>query len=85
MCRSLSERLGLHFLTVGRESRSTIRAIYEPIDHVRVYELHGDLMFAGAERVARIVDRDGDDFAVAFSTSPASTPSTTPPVPYSPE
>jgi glutaminase len=66
VCRSLSERLGLHFLTVGRESRSTIRAIYEPVERIRVYELHGDLMFAGAERVARIVDRDADEFDVAI-------------------
>ena len=66
LCRSLSERLGLHFLTVGRESRSTIRAIYEPVERIRVYELHGDLMFAGAERVARIVDRDADEFDVAI-------------------
>jgi len=66
LCRSLSERLGLHFLTVSRESRSTIRAIYEPADNVRVYELHGDLMFAGAERVARIVDREADEFGVAI-------------------
>ncbi len=66
VCRSLSERLGLHFLTVGRESRSTIRAIYEPVERVRVYELHGDLMFAGAERVARIVDREADEFDVAI-------------------
>lgn len=66
LCRSLSERLGLHFLTVGRESRSTIRAIYEPFERVRVYELHGDLMFAGAERVARVVDREADEFDVAI-------------------
>ncbi len=66
LCRSLSERLGLHFLTVGRESRSTIRAIYTPVDRVRVYELHGDLMFAGAERAARIVDREADEFDVAI-------------------
>lgn len=66
VCRSLSERLGLHFLTVSRESRSTIRAIYEPADGIRVYELHGDLMFAGAEQVARIVDRDSDGFDVAI-------------------
>jgi glutaminase len=66
LCRSLSERLGLHFLTVGRESRSTIRAIYSPVDRVRVYELHGDLMFAGAERAARIVDREADEFDVAI-------------------
>jgi len=66
VCRSLSERLGLHFLTVGRESRSTIRAIYEPVEGIRVYELHGDLMFAGAERAARIVDRESDEFGVAI-------------------
>ena len=66
VCRSLSERLGLHFLTVSRESRSTIRAIYEPADGIRVYELHGDLMFAGAEQVARIIDRDSDSFDVAI-------------------
>lgn len=66
LCRSLSERLGLHFLTVGRESRSTIRAISEPVERIRVYELHGDLMFAGAERVARIVDREADEFDVAI-------------------
>ena len=33
---------------------------------MRVYELHGDLMFAGAERVARIVDREADEFDVAI-------------------
>ena len=66
LCRSLSERLGLHFLTVGRESRATIRAVYEPLERVRVYELHGDLMFAGAERVARVVDREADEFDVAI-------------------
>ncbi|WP_328359115.1 glutaminase A [Mycobacterium sp. NBC_00419] len=66
VCRSLSERLGLHFLTVSRESRSTIRAIYEPAEGIRVYELHGDLMFAGAEQVARIVDREAADFEVAI-------------------
>lgn len=66
VCRALSERLGLHFLTVSRESRATIRAVYDPCDGVRVYEMHGDLMFAGAERVLRTVDRDSDDFAVAI-------------------
>ena len=38
VCRSLSHRLGLHFLTVTRESRSTIRSIYDPCERVRVYE-----------------------------------------------
>jgi glutaminase len=58
--------LGLHFLTVSRESRATIRAVYQACDGVRVYEMHGDLMFAGAERVLRTVDRDSDDFSVAI-------------------
>lgn len=66
LCRSLSERLGLHFLTVSRESRSTIRAVYEPAAGIRVYELHGDLMFAGVEQVARTVQRDLDDVEVAI-------------------
>lgn len=65
VCRALSQRLGLHFLTVSRESRATIRAAYDACDGVRVYEMHGDLMFAGVERVLRIVDQDSDDFAVA--------------------
>ena len=65
-CRALSERLGLHFLNVSRESRATIRAVYEAADGVRVYEMHGDLMFAGVERVLRIIDRDRDQFAVAI-------------------
>jgi len=62
VCRSLSQRLGLHFLTVSRESRSTIRAVYEPVDDVRVYEVHGDLLFAGAEQVIRTVMRESDRF-----------------------
>lgn len=66
LCRNLSERLGLHFLTVSRESRSTVRAIYEPTPGIRVYELHGDLMFAGAEQVARTVQRTVDEFEVAI-------------------
>jgi len=66
VCRSLSERLGLHFLTVSRESRSTIRAVYEPHDGIRVYELHGDLMFAGAEQVVRTAERDSDGFSVVI-------------------
>jgi len=66
LCRALSERLGLHFLTVGRESRATIRAVYEACEGVRVYEMHGDLMFAGVERVLRSVDRDSAEFSVAI-------------------
>jgi glutaminase len=65
VCRSLSARLGLHFLTVTRESRSTIRAIYEPSEGVRVYEIHGDLLFAGAEQVVRTVSREADEFDAA--------------------
>lgn len=66
VCRSLSQRLGLHFLTVPRESRSTLRAVYDIGDRVRVYELHGDLLFAGAEQVLRTVSRDKDDFDAAI-------------------
>ncbi|MGI9161380.1 MAG: glutaminase A [Mycobacterium sp.] len=66
VCRALSDRLGLHFLNVSRESRSTIRAIYEASPGIRVYEMHGDLMFAGAERVLRSVDRESGDFSVGI-------------------
>jgi glutaminase len=65
VCRSLSRQLGLHFLTVSRESRSTIRAVYEPVEHVRVYEVHGDLLFAGAEQVIRTVSRECGHLDVA--------------------
>lgn len=66
LCRKISEELGLHFLTVSRDSRATLRAIYEPRDNVRVYETHGDLLFCGAEQVVRTVDRGCDDFAVGI-------------------
>ena len=66
LCRALSERLGLHFLTVSRESRATIRAAYDACDGVRVYEMHGDLMFAGAEKVLRTIDRDSEEFSAAI-------------------
>ena len=32
----------------------------------RVYELHGDLLFAGAEQVLRTVERESGDFDVAI-------------------
>lgn len=66
VCRSLSEQLGLHFLSVARDARASLRAVYEPRDNVRVYETHGDLLFAGAEQVVRTVDRDHDKFDVAI-------------------
>jgi len=66
VCRSLSEQLGLHFLSVSRDSRATLRAVYEPRDNVRVYETHGDLLFCGAEQVVRTVDRERDIFDVAI-------------------
>ena len=65
LCRSLSEQLGLHFLTVSRDSRATLRAVYRPRDNIRVYETHGDLLFSGAEQVVRTVDRERDSFDVA--------------------
>lgn len=66
VCRALSERLGLHFLNVSRESRATIRAVYQASDGVRVYEMHGDLMFAGAEKVLRTIDRDSAEVSVVI-------------------
>jgi glutaminase len=66
VCRSLSQRLGLHFLTVSRESRAAIRAAYDAGDGIRVYEIHGDLLFAGAEQVLRTVGRETDEFGVVI-------------------
>jgi glutaminase len=66
LCRKLSEELGLHFLTVSRDSRATLRAVYEPRDNIRVYETHGDLLFCGAEQVVRTVDRGGGGFVVGI-------------------
>jgi glutaminase len=66
VCRSMSEQLGLHFLNVSRDSRASLRAVYEPCDNVRVYETHGDLLFCGAEQVVRTVDRERDRFDVAI-------------------
>ncbi|MEZ0338982.1 glutaminase A [Mycobacterium sp. pV006] len=66
VCRSLSEQLGLHFLTVRRDSRTTLRNVYEPSAGIRIYETHGDLLFSGAEQVVRIVDRERDRFDAAI-------------------
>ena len=66
VCRSLSEQLGLHFLTVARDSRATLRAVYDPEPGIRVYEAHGDLLFSGAEQVIRVADRERDAFQVAI-------------------
>nr|WP_090275531.1 glutaminase A [Mycolicibacterium komanii]CRL68514.1 glutaminase [Mycolicibacterium komanii] len=66
VCRSLSANLGLHFLAHTRESRSTIRNAYDVDAGVRVFELHGDLLFAGAEQVLRRVERERDAFDVAI-------------------
>jgi glutaminase len=66
VCRSLSARLGLHFLSVTREARSIIRATYDADDGIRVYELHGDLLFSGAEQVLRIIEGDQHEVDVAI-------------------
>jgi glutaminase len=66
VCRSLSQRLGLHFLSVPRESGFIIRANYDASERIRVFELHGDLLFAGAEQVLRTVERQRDRFDVAI-------------------
>ena len=66
LCRSLSEQLGLHFLTVSRDSRATLRAVYEPAEGIRVYEAHGDLLFSGAEQLVRTAERERADSDVAI-------------------
>lgn len=66
VCRSLSAELGLHFLAHTRESRSTIRSAYDARPGIRVFELHGDLLFAGAEQVLRTVGDARDQFDVAI-------------------
>jgi glutaminase len=51
-CRQLSEVFELHFLAVPRSIRNTIRSV-TPHEHAMVYELQGDLLFAGVESVVR--------------------------------
>ena len=65
VCRNLSSQLGLHFLTVGRESSSTLRAAYQVNPGIRVYEVQGDLLFAGAEQVLRTAEHDRGEYDVA--------------------
>ena len=66
VCRSLSTRLGLHFLTVSRETSATLRAVYDAGPRIRVYEIQGDLLFAGAEQVLRTAARESAGFDVAI-------------------
>lgn len=66
VCRSLSQQFGLHFLTVSSEAHAAIRGAYTPRPGVRVYEVHGDLLFAGAEQVARTATRECGDFDTAI-------------------
>lgn len=65
-CRSLSAELGLHVLNVTRESRSIIRQTHDVEEGIRVYELHGDLTFAGAEQVLRTIEDDCEQLDVVI-------------------
>lgn len=65
VCRNLSSQLGLHFLTVSRESSATLRAVFDAGPRIRVYEVQGDLLFAGAEQVLRTAEHDRDGYEVA--------------------
>ncbi|MGV0814871.1 glutaminase A [Mycolicibacterium boenickei] len=65
VCRNLSSQLGLHFLSVTRESSSTLRAVFDVRPGIRVYEVQGDLLFAGAEQVLRTAERDRGGYDVA--------------------
>lgn len=63
-CRMLSEIFELHFLAVPRTIRNTIRSV-TPHDNAVVYELQGDLLFAGVESVLRQTrDADRDNSVV---------------------
>ena len=86
VCRSLSKDLGLHMFNVTRESRVTIRSVYDLSDTsvgaewserersylrtcrdtIRVYELQGDLTFAGAESVHRRLEADMNQYTVVI-------------------
>lgn len=66
VCRSLSQQLGLHFLTVSSDAHAAIRGTYSPRPGVRVYEVHGDLLFAGAEQVTRTVTGDCAEIDIAI-------------------
>ncbi len=65
VCRNLSSQLGLHFLSVTRETSSTLRAVFDARPGIRVYEVQGDLLFAGAEQVLRTAEHDRDGYEVA--------------------
>ncbi|OBG79807.1 glutaminase A [Mycobacterium sp. E802] len=65
VCRNLSAQLGLHFLTVSRESSATLRAVSDVSPGIRVYEVQGDLLFAGAEQVLRTAEHECDEYEVA--------------------
>lgn len=65
VCRNLSSQLGLHFLTVSRESSATLRAVFDAGPGVRVYEVQGDLLFAGAEQVLRTAQQDSGRYDAA--------------------
>ena len=45
---------------------ASIRAVYDVAEGVRFDEVHGDLLFAGAEQVLRTVDRDTGEFRAAI-------------------
>lgn len=66
VCRSLSQQLGLHFLTVSSEAHSVIRGVFTPRSGVRVYQVHGELLFTGAEQVIRTVIDDCAEYDTAI-------------------
>ncbi|HLR94154.1 MAG TPA: glutaminase A [Jiangellaceae bacterium] len=66
-CRRLSKDMELHFLNVTRGARSAVRAQYDVTERegaprIRIFELHGDLHFAGAESVVRAISEHAHEF-----------------------
>ena len=55
--KRLSNDMGMHLMDVAQEGRSALRGFYvsEGDDPMTVYEVQGDLRFAGAETVVRAI------------------------------
>jgi len=57
VCRRLSQDMGLHMMDAPQPARATIRRAHEirraDGGEAMVYELHGSIQFAGAERLLR--------------------------------
>ena len=79
VCRSLSQRLGLHFLTVTRESRSAIRAIMTPCEGAGLRDCTVTCCSPAPSRCCARLSAKSDEFDVAILDVSRVDTSTTPP------